>query len=168
MLAENLERRITAIAIQLRHAEDRTISNIARSAYYRSAIILMCTIVEGLVYELAKKKSKRTNNVITVKEELRKIHLIPRDVFRRKNIVIAKRTQRRVHIDDDDVSFKRLNDFLKRKSIITEQEYEKLDYVRRERNKLHLQGLRNPDIGYTKQKVKKVSEPVDFLTAKLY
>jgi len=55
MFWDNLDRRITAVAIQINHAEKGNVANIAKSAYYRSAIILICTIVEGLVYQLAKK-----------------------------------------------------------------------------------------------------------------
>ena len=47
------------------------------------------------------------------------------------------------------------------------EEFERLNYVRKERNKFHLQGLSIRDIGYTKMKFKKVSEPADFLSKKL-
>lgn len=168
MFWDNVARRITAVAVQVGHAEEKGKSNVAKSAYYRSATMLTCTIVEGMVYQLVKKHTRRKRNKITTTEILKKLHQIPQPVFRRKDIFICKKSQKNVYINDNGITFDRLNDFLKNNKIITADEYKKLDYVRTERNKLHLQSLSIKDIGYTKNRFKKVSEPVDFLSKKLF
>ncbi len=167
MFWENVKIRITAVAIQYGQAQKKDISNIAKSAYYRSATMLASTIVEGMVYQLVKENTKTKRNIISNIKQLKKLHSIPKAIFNRKNIFICKESEKDVHIDDDGVTFDRLNAFLKNKGIITAEEFKKLDYVRVERNKLHLQGLNKRDTGYTKSKLKKASDSIDFLSKKL-
>jgi len=52
---KNIERRIIDITVQVRHASKKGISNQAKSGYYRFAILLACTIAEGLLFRLVKK-----------------------------------------------------------------------------------------------------------------
>ena len=169
MFWKNVEIRITAVAILLRQAEKNGVSNLAKSAYYRSATILIGTIVEGMVYHLVKKYTEEKGHIIKKTKELKKLHQIPNNVFQHEKDVffICKQIESNVHIDDDGVSFARLDDFLLKNKVISKKEFEKLNYVRIERNKLHLQGLSIKDTGYTKTKFKKISEPMDFLTKKL-
>jgi len=167
MFWENVARRLTAVAIQLQHAEKQGINNIAKSAYYRSATVLICTIVEGMVYQLVKENTTKQSNIISSTEELKKLHQIPNTVFNQDDIFISKRNHKNIHIDDKGVTFEKLNNFLKNKQIITPIEFRRLDYVRKERNKLHLQGLSIRDTGYTKKKFVMAAEPVDFLSNKL-
>jgi len=167
MFWENVKRRITAVAIQLGHAEESGISNVAKSAYYRSATVLVCTIIEGMVYQLVRNRTKANKNIITNIEILKKLYQIPPTIFKREDVFICEKTSKDVHIDDNGVTFDKLNNFLKKHKIITPSEFGKLDYVRKERNKLHLQGLSIRDTGYTKNKFNKVSEPADFLSKKL-
>jgi len=166
MLQENLERRITAIAIQIGHAEAKKISNVARSAHYRSAIILTCTVVEGLVYNLVKKKTAGGKRAVETKVEYKKLHSVPKSVFGKQGIVIMQEKEKKLFVSDEELSFQKMNRFLKRKKIITDSEFNKLEYVRRERNRIHLQALNDLDTGYTKQKLQKVTEPIEFLTEK--
>lgn len=167
MFWENLKIRITAVAIQLKHAEEKGISNVAKSAYYRSATMLICTIVEGMVYQLVKEYTETNENIISNIGELKKLHQIPKNIFNQENIFICKENQKDIYINDNGVTFEKLNIFLKKKKIINTDEFKKLDYVRKERNKLHLQGLSIRDTGYTKSKFRKISIPADFLTRKL-
>lgn len=164
---DNVKIRIAAVAVQLDHAKEKGISNVAKSAYLRAATILICTIVEGMVYQLVKEHTKSQSNKITTTEELKKLHQIPKTIFKRGDIFMCERIEKDVCIDDDGVSFAKLNSFLKKNKIISATEFRKLDYVRKERNKLHLQGLSIRDTGYTMHKVRKVSEPTDFLSKKL-
>ena len=50
----NIERRMIDIAIQVKHASQKGINNQAKSGYYRFAILLACTIAEGLLYRIVK------------------------------------------------------------------------------------------------------------------
>lgn len=165
MLTENFERRIRTVAVYLGQAGRKDISNVARSAYYRSAIMLICTIVESLVFNLVEKETAKTNGVLEKRKKLRELHRIPSSVFGKDGVVIAEESEedivlRKAHFGD-------MNDYLKHNHIITNTEFKQLDYVRKERNKLHLQSLIAPDTGYTKQKVVKVSKPLVFLNNKL-
>ncbi len=167
MFVENIERRVAVIAAQLAHADNKKIGTIARSGYYRSAIILICSVVEGLVHMIVEQEALRMHGVINSKDELKQIHALPKSVFGRADLVIAKKVTKDLRIGDDEITFMILNRFLKRHNLVTKREFQTLEYVRKERNKLHLQGLDVPDTGYTKAKVIKISEPLDFLAKKL-
>ena len=69
-------------------------------------------------------------------------------------ICICEKLIKNVHIDDSGVQFGKLNLYLKNNKIINQREYRILDKVRNERNKIHLQGLKFTDTGYTKDKIK--------------
>lgn len=163
MFWDNIKRRLTAVTVQVGHAEERGISNVAKSAYYRSATILVCTVVEGLVYKLARIATKREELTVAEIEEYKRVHKIPRSVFGRDDVVICRTHLKKVHIDDGGVTFKRLNDLLRKKKVINDEVFKQLEYVRKERNKLHLQGLEFSDTGYTKNKLNKATEPLEFL-----
>lgn len=156
-----------AVGIQIAHAQKKGISNTAKSAYYRSATVLTCTIIEGMVYHLVKKNTDQVGNIIGNRKDFKKLHQLPEKVFQRKDVVICQEIDKKVHINDNGATFEKLNIFLRDKGLITVKEFKKLDYIRVERNKLHLQGLDIADIGYTKTKVNKVSESLNFLVKKL-
>ncbi len=105
MLLENLKRRFTAIAIHLQQADDQHIGNIARSAYFRSAIILTTTIVEAIVFELVKIHSDKAKSEIKGFDEHKTLHNIPRNVFGKENITICKIVHKKIDIGDKDVKF---------------------------------------------------------------
>jgi hypothetical protein len=168
MLSENLEKRITAITIQLRHADAKGVSTVAKSSYYRAASVLMCTIVEALVYELVRKNTLQNGHIIEQSIEHKQLHKIPLKVFSTpEDVFLCQKVTKDVHLDDNGVTFGKLNIYLKNKGIVTAAEYKSLNYVREERNKLHLQGLRSSDIGYTKSRFDKLSEPLNFLIPKI-
>lgn len=70
-------------------------------------------------------------------------------------------------IDDDGASFARLNLFLKHRRLINSIEYDSLEWVRRERNRLHIQGLTESDTNYTDKKVKRVSKVLRSVVTKI-
>lgn len=163
ILYENVQRRIIAVVIQLSQADKEGINNVARSAYYRSAIILLCTIVESLVYALVESEVAKAGGVYDKRIELKRLHKLPRSIFNRGDTVIARENEKELLLQDYEPKFDEMNRFLKRNGIVDETEFRKLEYVRKERNKMHLQSLKTPDTGYTKDKVKRVSVAVDFL-----
>lgn len=167
MFLSNLHRRTAALAIYLDHASTPGINNKARSAHYRSATVLLCTIVEGVVYFLVKRHSENNSHIIEPRKELKKIHTIPTTVFQRSDIVLAKEVSSNLCVDDDGASFAKLNNYLKRNNVVNQKEFRKLDFVRTERNRLHLQGLPDPDTGYTKNKFNKISDALNILISKI-
>lgn len=167
MFWKNLERRITAIAIQLGHADAPGVGTVAKSSYYRAATILLCTAVEGMVYQLVKKHTNPHNRIEKIKD-LKELHKVPRSVFGTVgDVYLCERVYRDLCIDDNGVTFGKLNNFLKNRGIISDAEYKMLNLVRKERNKIHLQGLSVSDTGYTKSRFNEISKPLDFLTNKL-
>ncbi len=168
MIWDNLERRLTAIAIQANHADKKGVSTTAKSSYYRSAVVLTCTVIEGLVYELVKQRTVSDDNVVGNKVEHKELGRVQKHVFDTSDAVIfCLRCSKSIHIDDNGVDFATLNNYLKNKRIVTEDEYRMLDRVRKERNKIHVQGLETPDTGYTREKLEKMAQPLSVLIDKL-
>lgn len=165
---ENVRRRITAIVFLYNQAESQNISNRAKSAYYRAATLLAGSVIEGLVYQLAKITSAAENNVLEKHNKKVEIHRIPGAVFgMNQDIVICKNQKESMCIDDNGVDFGKLNLYLKNKGVISTKEYRALDVVRRDRNKIHVQGLEKDDVGHTKTRFNKMTMPADFLTKKI-
>jgi len=164
----NLERRLTAVAIQINHAEKEGVANVAKSAYYRAAIILVCTIVEGLVYQLVKKHSGASPHIIDNGKEYKEIQeLSSTAIGSSKKLWVCEKIKTDVCIDDNHVGFGKLNVYLKNKGVITPDEYRALDRIRVERNKIHLQGVGSSDTGYTKRKFNSITSVLPFLLRKL-
>lgn len=167
MFWPNVKKRITAVAVQLAHARKPGISNTAKSSYYRSATLLYYTIVEGAVFELAKKHTAPHYLIDEVKK-FKEVHKLPKHISGTlTELYICEKIKEEIHIQDSGVTFGRLNLFLKHKGIISTEEYKKLEYIRKERNKLHLQGLNSLDIGYTKNKFNRTADSLNFLLKKL-
>ncbi|MCB9798528.1 hypothetical protein H6758_02280 [Candidatus Nomurabacteria bacterium] len=168
MFKDNVNRRITAVSVQLSHAEKKGISNVAKSSYYRAAIILLCTIIEGFVYQLVKRSTPKPKHVIDKAREYPIKHKIPaKSLGISTDLYICEKKEKEISIDDKGVTFGRLNLYLKDKSIISESQYKILDKVRTERNKIHLQSLESNDTGYTKKKFNELAKSLDFLLKKL-
>lgn len=164
MFWENVSRRVTAVAVQLGHADKKGISTVAKSAYYRSGTILICTIVEGMVYELAKKHTAHKGHIVGKTVEHQQLMKIPRDIFNTpEEVFLCQKVTKDLHIDARGVDFGKLNIFLKNEGVLTISQYRQIDAVRRERNKIHLQGLSTHDTGYTREKMRKMSNPITFL-----
>lgn len=168
MFWDNIDRRITAVSVQLNHAEKKGISNVAKSSYYRAAIILLCTIIEGLVYQLVKKSTRGPKHVIHISKKYSPRHKIPgENLETQKDFYICDLSEEKIGINDNSVGFGKLNVYLKNKNVINTPEYTILENVRKERNKIHLQGLDSSDTGYTKRKFNKLAKSLDFLLKKL-
>ena len=166
MFWANIRRRIIATVVQLRHAETNK-NRTAKSSYYRAAIMIACTIVEGLVYQLVKEDTRDKNNIVGSDTKNKILHIIPMTVLNRENIFIGEKEEKKMRIDDRGVTFELLNLYLKKNSLVSLKEFKKLDNVRIERNKIHIQSIDTSDIGYTKRRFNYLAEPIDFLTRKI-
>lgn len=168
MLWVNIKRRLVAVGIQVEHGEKKGISNTAKSSYYRSAIILSCTIVEGMVYELVKKSTAHVGNIVGSSLDHKERLKFPKAAFGiTQDIIFCEKVRKDTHIDDKGVDFGKLNIYLKNNGIVTSDEFALLNWIRLERNKIHLQGLSTPDTNYTKRKIEKIGKAVVLLVSKL-
>ncbi len=169
MIWDNVERRISAAARILEHTEAPGISNIAKSSYYRSAIIILCTVVEGMVYELVKKHTTAPEHLVILKSKTYKFrHKIPNSVFGGvSNFAICEEVNEDISIDDTRLDFGKFNIYLKNKKHVTVSQFNILNSIRLERNKIHVQGLNSPDTGYTKLKIEKIGKALNFLESKI-
>lgn len=168
MIWENILRRFNAVGVLTKNVRVVGLSNTQKSSFYRSILIILHTIVEGLVYEIVKKNTISPNHYFDDSYKYSEICKIKSTVLQTNSDVHLYRKEKfKLKISDEGATFVRLNLFLKHHQIITEQQYNSIEWVRRERNKLHIQGLNDHDTNYTEAKVKRTAKIIKFLMTKV-
>ncbi|MEK7219333.1 MAG: hypothetical protein AAB687_01500 [Patescibacteria group bacterium] len=159
---------MNAVKCLTAHIKGAKLSTRDKSSYYRSAIIIICSIVEGLAYEIVRKNTTPPDHIFEDTQKYSEICNIKSSVLGTASDVHLYRRQKvGLKIDDDGATFARYNLFLKHHQIISSGQYKTLDWMRRERNKLHIQGLRKADVDYTKIKLKRAAKAISFLVNKI-
>lgn len=167
MIWENSRRRLRAATLLIQHASIPGVSTTDKSSYYRSATYLICTVVEGMVYELARIVSM-PDNIITTKSEYKdKLSIKSSTLGTSKDLVIAEKSIIDVRIKDDGITFGNLLVYLKNKKVLSEPEFKALNLIRKKRNTIHIQSLDKPDTGFTLSKIEEISKHARILGAKL-
>lgn len=160
----NIKRRMIDIAVQVKHADQKGISNQAKSGYYRFAILLACTIAEGLLFRLVKRRLDENGGIMAEGTVYKYPHNIPPRYLKEKTVLCI---QEKVNIFlSNQTKLSELIDYASRSKLIAKKEKVKLEKMMRLRNKIHLQSLRDKDNGYTKQKLDNIFSIVDYLAKK--
>jgi hypothetical protein len=160
----NIKRRIIDITVQTRHASKKGISNQAKSGYYRFAILLACTIAEGLLFRLVKKYLDKNGGKMGEAIIYKYPHNIPPRYLKEKTVLCI---QEKVEINlSNKTKFNDLIEYSSKNKLISNKEKTKLINMMRLRNKIHLQSLEEKDGGYTKQKLDDIFSIIDYLAKK--
>lgn len=168
MIWKNILRRMIAVGYLTTRVRSAHLSTREKSSYYRAILIILCSIVEGLVYALVKKHTSPPNHEFEKLSEYTEVCNIPAVTLgTRHNVHLYRKVKTLRGIDDDGASFARYNFFLRDKKIINKRQYLTLNSIRKERNRLHIQGLSAPDINYTDVKVKRMAKAIKFLVTKI-
>lgn len=158
---KNIEWNLTLVASQTRHAEQ--VKGRARSGYYKLAIIVSASIVEALVHALLVKKLGVNGEIYTGNIELYESYQLPK-VFSHSGVdlAICKRRKEKLLLSKYP-DFSVINKACLSQKIYTQRIYKKVDWVRKTRNKIHLQGLDHVDRSHTKVSVEKISSVINDL-----
>lgn len=160
-LIDNLVRRLKASVHFLELAEKNN-NTIRKSTYYRSAMILYCSIAEAMTYEIVK-NATAPGHIIGESVQLKELYEIRAGAVNPENLYICKKEKKKIHIDDKVGDFGKYILYLKNNNLISKSEYVQLNWAREERNKIHLQGLASSDIRYTKKKIDKAGKVIELL-----
>jgi hypothetical protein len=129
---------------------------------------VLYSIVEGLTYELAKKNTNSPDHIFEKIFKYTKVCDIHSSILgTSSNVNLYRKNKADLGVDDEGATFARYNLFLKHKGVVNKAQYETLNWIRKERNKLHVQGLKESDVNYTKAKTKRVSRAINFLVKKI-
>ena len=151
---------IELIAVQISHAQK--VKGRARSGYYKMATILGATITEGLVHAILKKKLGADAIISTGKKITYECQPLPKKFSTGDELVIGRRKDEKIELKKNP-DFSILNNTCLREGFFTERVFNKVEKVRKMRNKIHLQGLSHIDRSYTLNNVREVSGTVDAL-----
>jgi hypothetical protein len=111
------------------------------------------------VYELVKRNTSAPDHVFDDGYKYSEVCKLKKSVLdSAADVHLYRREKVGLRIDDEGATFGRLNNFLRNRRIVSEREYQDLDWIRRERNKLHVQGLTSSDINYTRAKINRASK----------
>lgn len=167
LLLQNIKRRIKDFTVYLALAAQPGISNTAKSAYYRACIIILGTIVEGLVFYLILKATSQVNPVIHSDKAWKKIHKLPVSVVGSADIIIGREYTQEVRLRDKQCTFNLMSQYCRSNKLVTKRQSQRIDYVRRKRNQLHIQSLTDKDRGYNMRTVKLISEAISMLVMEI-
>lgn len=155
ILDGNIKWNIRLIATQLRHAEKAKVR--ARSGYYKIAVILTLSIVEALVHALLVKKLGIVGSFSTGKIETYECSSLPKKFYPEDiELAICKQREEIIKISKNP-NFSVLNNTCLKLSLFSNNLFQKVEWARKIRNKIHLQGLDRIDRSYNKRDLEKIS-----------
>lgn len=160
LFRKNIECRLVDIGYQVKYASESSVSNTARSGYYRFSIILACTIVEGLLYKIVE-SNVSPSGVLGKRVEYKEPHHIP-PKYSDKKLVLCMRKESDILLSNK-TTFNNLIKYSVKNNIVTDIKGRNLDWVMKLRNRIHVQSLSEKDRGYTKKKLDNVFDVINFL-----
>lgn len=163
-LIDNLIRRIEVIAILLELAE-KTASNTRKSVFYRSAMIAACSVAEALCYEFIRRNTTSPHKINETIEYQELCTVKGSALSLSNDLFICKKNKKDLLLGEAD--FGKYIIFLKNSQLISYPKYLQINWIRKERNRIHVQGVRGRDVGYTKAKIDRVGDAIDYLLSRL-
>lgn len=162
--SKNVKWNLEQIAVQVGHAE--SVKTRARSGYYKSAIILAAAIVEALAYKTLEQNSSLDMPL----EDWKCIcsNFLP-NKYQSNNgerLSICERKKLKFELNKQ-TDFKKVNEVCLTLGIFSKKLFNKIERVRKLRNKIHIQGLNNLDRSYTKHELEFISSVMNELLGKI-
>lgn len=162
---KNIERRMIDIAVQTTHASEKGISNQAKSGYYRFAILLACTIAEGVLFKIVKKHLDETGSFIGSSITYKNPHHIPNG-YLINNSVLCIQVKENISLSSQ-TKFSELIKYANINKLISDKRKNGLEKAMKLRNKIHIQSLDGEDNGYTKKKLDDIFNVINYLMEKI-
>lgn len=167
ILFQHIENTASEIAVLLYHAEQ--VQGKARTTYYRSAVFLSGSIVEAVLYELIRQnidaqpelKNRKTRS------NYRKIHTLPERVMSDKRLIICEEEVLPFQLYKQ-TSFKDMNEFALKASLITSSLFNTLEAIRKKRNEIHLHALSSTQRSFTKKDIERTANALHLLLKRLF
>jgi hypothetical protein len=162
---QNVEWNLEQVAVQVGHAE--SVKGRARSGYYKAAIIITASIVEALAFKVLEK-----NKVLEMPLEdweCKNSFLLPKNCVAnssKSRLSVCERSQRKFALTTH-TDFKKVNEVCLKLQIFSNKFFNKIERVRKSRNKIHIQGLDSTDRSYRKKELEFISSVMNELLNKL-
>lgn len=163
----NLRVTVSDITTQVVHA--RSVRGRARTGYYKVAILLSASIVEGLLHKLLEASITIDPTLLSRSKhkEQKYLHTLPKNTLGlTKDLIVCE-----VETKDFDFSprtnFNSLNNFCLEVGIINIRLHKSIKYTIGKRNEIHLQGLDNKTRRFNRQMLQKAGIAMEQLVGKI-
>jgi len=161
---KNVQWNLEQVAVQVGHAE--RVKTRARSGYYKSAIILAAAIVEALAYKIL----EQNNDLDMPSEDWQCVrsNFLPGQYKSDKGerLSVCERIQPKFKLNKQ-TDFKKVNEVCFALKLFPKKLFNKIEKVRKLRNKIHIQGLSNLDRSYKKSELEFISSVMNELLGKI-
>ncbi|MDD3607428.1 MAG: hypothetical protein PHQ20_01375 [Candidatus Moranbacteria bacterium] len=154
---QNISWTIEQVAAFLAEANQKPTKH--RSRYYKASFFLTASAVEAIVFLLVKNFCN-TNTIEYRKEyKYRHLHTLPSKLFKNfsgEQVGIYEKTK----IDfkwNDTITWQSINEIGYKYNLFEKRLYNKLERIRKKRNRIHIQSLSAKDHKYTKQDIEYIS-----------
>lgn len=165
VLFKNVSWNIQQAAVQYEHA--RHVRVRARSGYYKLAILLIASVVEAIAHLLLQKHIDNGVELPTTGYECYSCHALPKSFYSDKEeLVICKRRKPDFRLTTQ-TDFQAVNRVSLKVGLFSKRFYNKIEKVRKLRNKIHIQSLNFVDRSYTKSDLEYVSSVLSEILKKI-
>lgn len=167
-LADNLIRRLRDAVVYTNLAEKSGISTTAKSAYLRAAIMVHASIVEGLVFWVIRKQAGLMNPSVGKYTQHKNVQKIINPTFSGfPGLALIMDEEKDIFLESRQCGFEVMNKYCLEKGIVNQREFQKLEYVRKKRNVIHIHTLNGSDRGYTSAVLNRMNQAIDVMISKL-
>jgi hypothetical protein len=161
VLRKNIEWNLSLMIVQIHHAGN--VKTRARSGYYKMAYIIGASIVEALVHAILRKHLGENGVLDLGEKETYECSALPASYYPKDEILVIAKQRDVVLPINKNPDFGKMNKACLRSTFISRRLFQRVEKIRKNRNKLHLQGVLCIDRSYTLKDVKDVSDAVDQL-----
>jgi hypothetical protein len=133
----------------------------ARTVYYKCSFLLLASITEALVFHFIKCGTDLDPTLISKADSTRikPLQLLhPSNTGSTKKLWFAEEVPAPATFADITKDFNKMNDFCRMHLSIATALFSDLDYVRKKRNEIHLQGLTSSSRSFTRRQINKVGD----------
>lgn len=163
-IKKNIKWNIGLIATQVRHADDAQTR--AKSGYYKLSVLLCASAVEALLYILLSKKIGCSGVLKTEKKHFESSAFPSPYIPTGEDWVMCKRRDRQILLSNK-TDFIHLSEACLEQHLISKKLFEKVKWIRTERNKIHLHGLNNIERRCTMKDLERASSVMNELLKKV-
>ena len=149
---ENILWNIEQIALFLAEAKEKPINQ--RSRYYKASFLFIASVIEALLFMIIKKYHSSHKIEYRCEYEYKQLCQLSNKLFKSTSGQIGIYDKKELDFElNEKIGLQSMNQIGFKYKLFDKRVYNKIDKIRRKRNRIHLQSLSEKDHRYTKRNV---------------